>query len=440
MPLYDDIYETGSNKSIPNNMDRYTPYRPKYKQPKQTVYGPEKPPGYIGYGKEDTGILYPIFKGLGLETPLYGGSIAKGQGSSGYQDSDMPFLAPLFKLFGLGEEEPSSAPVKPPALPSTPNRANTVTRPEGTGTYHPNTGTVPVSRTQGVPSEEIAGRISTENPYGANVNSRDILTDQVRIGAPTDAEAARNLESRVLQDQAAQAEVARLNRATEAMKSLREARSPAFSFGTDVIGRTGGIESKLNEASGRVINSNTPADAIASRMQEAIQSAKTRGLGRRAGLLAAAQIGKAYDAAKELQGIEAQVNKQPTTNPIDMARYLLDQQKFAQQQGVDKARLNIDTGTMQAKQAGTALEQQKYADTQRKDFMENFTAPEGAPRDELAAGVLHMSKVTGLPPDVMNTYLQRVIRKNNIDWENAPPKYLEQLYEKAVALAASENR
>lgn len=334
------------------------------------------------------------------------------------------------------------------------NPATSVARPEGTATYKPGTtvalpergnfreliGQSPQSKDK-ERTAAIAGRISPENPYGADVVNGGMRTNPIRVGALTDAEAARNLQDRALQDQATQAEVARLDRATEAMKSLREARSPRFSFGTDVIGSTGGIDSKLDEASGRVINRNTPANVVADRMIGAVRTAKNFGAGEKAGLLAATQMGQAYQDDKQLQSTESQMAaKQPVVNPLDTGRFLLDQQKFAQQQGIDKTRLNIDASTLKDKQAGTALEQQKYADTQRKDFMENFAAPEGAPRDDLIAGILATSKATGLPPDIMNTYLQRVAKANNIDWENSPPKDLKLLFEKAVALAASENR
>ena len=58
----------------------------------------------------------------------------------------------------------------------------------------------------------------------------------------------------------------------------------------------------------------------------------------------------------------------------------------------------------------------------------------------LKSGILAMSKATGLSPDVINTYVQRVAKANNVDWKNAPPKDLKLLFEQATALAASENK
>jgi len=331
---------------------------------------------------------------------------------------------------------------------------NTVTRPEGTATIQPGTG-VATSESgnskeligQSPQSKEkeriaaIANRISPENPYGADVVN--MPAGRMQVGARTDAEAARNLQDRAAQDQATQAEVARLNRATDAMQSLREARSPKFSFGASSIG--GGPDT-LDVASGRVINRDTPASVVASRMQDAVSTARRFGGfgGGKTGRLIAEEIGKVYLADKALQQSELETgvknNQAATTSAADMNKYLLDQQKFAYQQGIDKARLNIDANTLKDKQASTILEQQKYADTQQKSFMDNFIAPEGAPVDELKSGILAMSKATGLSPDVMNTYVQRVAKANNVDWKNAPPKDLKLLFEQATALATSENK
>ena len=334
------------------------------------------------------------------------------------------------------------------------NTANTVTRPEGTATIQPGTGVAtPESGNfkeligQSPQSKEkeriaaIANRISPENPYGADVVN--MPAGRMWVGARTDAEAARNLQDRAAQDQATQAEVARLNRATDAMQSLREARSPKFSFGASSIG--GGPDT-LDVASGRVINRDTPASVVASRMQDAVDTARRFGGfgGGKTGRLIAELIGKAYLADKALQQSELEAgvknNQAATTSAADMNKYLLDQQKFAYQQGIDKARLNIDANTLKDKQANTILEQQKYTDTQQKSFMDNFIAPEGAPVDELKSGILAISKATGLSPDVMNTYVQRVAKANNVDWKNAPPKDLELLFKQATALAASENK
>lgn len=369
-------------------------------------------------------------------------------------------IAPLNKfLFGTTPTESKDNSILSPSAEEAARRqrmpmANTVTRPEGTATIQPGTGVAtPESGNfkeligQSPQSKEkeriaaIANLISPENPYGADVVN--MLAGRMQVGARTDAEAARNLQDRTAQDQATQAEVARLNRATDAMQSLREARSPKFSFGASSIG--GGPDA-LDVASGRVINRDTPASVVASRMQDAVNTARRFGGfgGGKTGKLIAEEIGKVYLADKALQQSELEAgiknNQAATTSAADMNKYLLDQQKFAYQQGIDKARLNIDANTLKDKQANTILEQQKYADTQQKSFIDNFIAPEGAPVDELKSGILAMSKATGLSPDVMNTYVQRVAKANNVDWKNAPPKDLKLLFEQATALAASENK
>ena len=369
-------------------------------------------------------------------------------------------ITPLNKfLFGTTPTESKDNSILPSSAEEAARRqrmpmANTVTRPEGTATIQPGTGVAtPESGNfkeligQSPQSKEkeriaaIANRISPENPYGADVVN--MPAGRMQVGARTDAEAARNLQDRAAQDQATQAEVARLNRATDAMQSLREARSPKFSFGASSIG--GGPDT-LDVASGRVINRDTPASVVASRMQDAVNTARRFGGfgGGKTGRLIAEEIGKVYLADKALQQSELEAgvknNQATTTSATDMNKYLLDQQKFAYQQGIDKARLNIDANTLKDKQANTILEQQKYTDTQQKSFMDNFIAPEGAPVDELKSGILAMSKATGLSPDVMNTYVQRVAKANNVDWKNAPPKDLKLLFEQATALAASENK
>ena len=364
-------------------------------------------------------------------------------------------VAPLNKfLFGTTPTESKDNSILPSSAEEAARRqrmpmVNTVTRSEGTAAIQPGTG---VATPESGNSKELIGqypqsiasisnRISPENPYGADVVN--MPAGGMQVGARTDAEAARNLQDRAAQDQATQAEVARLNRATDAMQSLREARSPKFSFGASSIG--GGPDA-LDVASGRVINRDTPASVVASRMQDAVQDARRFGGfgGGKTGRLIAEVIGKSYLADKALQQSELETgvknNQINAANAADMNRFLVDQQKFAQQRNMDKARLNMEAGALQNKQESTALARQKYADTQQKEFMNNYIAPEGAPGDELKSGILAMSKATGLSPDIMNTYLQRVATANNVDWKNAPPKDLKQLYEKAVALAAAENK
>lgn len=332
----------------------------------------------------------------------------------------------------------------------------TATRPEGVATMRRFTG-------EAIPGQTAADRASPENPYGADIVSSAVPGAKQGgwVGARTDAEAARNLQDRALQDQATQAEVARLNRATDAMRSLREAQSPRFSFGASSIG--GGPDT-LDVASGRVINRDTPASVVASRMQDAVNTARRFGGfgGGKTGRLIAEEMGKVYLADKALQQSELEAgvknNQAVAASNADMNKFLvgqqnfaqqqnmekaklnMEQQKFEQQQGLDKERLTVEKDALRNKQESTALGRQKYIDTQQKEFMNNYIAPEGAPADELKSGILAMSKATGLSPGIMNIYVQRVAKANNVDWKNAPPKDLKLLFEQATALAASENK
>ena len=299
--------------------------------------------------------------------------------------------------------------------------ATMVARSEGTASIQPNTGvvqTAPLTEKERIAG--IAGRISPENPYGANVVGGNMRTNQIRIGAANDEETARNLQDRVLQDQATQSEVARLNRATDALRSLREERSPAFRFGVDSIG---GGPDKLDVASGRVINRDTPANVVADRMTSAVDTARRFGAGGRAGKEIAKQMGTAYTADKELQGIEAQLAAKGTgMNPVDMGRFLLDQQKFAQQQGIDKSNLQLREKELQNKEVGTSLEQQKYLDTQRDSFMQKFTYPdENAPQDQIGAAVFDMSRASGIPSEVITARYKQEADKAGVDWKNIKP-------------------
>jgi hypothetical protein len=324
---------------------------------------------------------------------------------------------------------------KPPGTPIT-----TVTRPEGTASIQPNTGivqTAPLTEKERIAG--IAGRISPENPYGANMVGGNMRTNQIRIGAATDEEAARNLQDRALQDQATQAEVARLNRATDSLKSLREERSPAFRFGVDSIG---GGPDKLDVASGRVINRDTPTNVVADRMMSAVDTARRFGAGGKAGRLAAKQIGDAYMADKELQGLEAQLAAKGTgINLMDMGRFLLDQQKFAQQQGIDKSNLQLREKELQNKEAGTSLEQQKYLDTQRNAFTDNFTfSDQNAPREQIGADVFEMSRVSGIPPKTVAAAYEQTGKELGIDWGKGGPKSQKALSEEVMKRLARDYR
>ena len=152
---------------------------------------------------------------------------------------------------------------------------------------------------------------------------------------------------------------------------------------------------------------------------------------------AAADIYGSYiEAAKPVRGISP-----PTTNPVDLQRFLLDQQKFGWQQGLDKSRLNLDAAGIGAKVAGQNLEQSKYAAEQRANFLKDFIYPdEKAPQAELGALTWQLSQSTGgaVPPEIMANYIQKAAEANGVDWKNAPPKSLAELGKKAMELAKAD--
>jgi hypothetical protein len=128
------------------------------------------------------------------------------------------------------------------------------------------------------------------------------------------------------------------------------------------------------------------------------------------------------------QAMQRPVAQAPAVNPLDAQRFLLDQQKFGWQQGVDKGRLTLDQAKVQNEAATTSLAQKKQELEAKSAFTENFSVgKEGAPDKELAAGAWEISKATGVPAEIIQGYIQR----SDFDWKNGPPanmtKYLENI-------------
>jgi hypothetical protein len=178
-------------------------------------------------------------------------------------------------------------------------------------------------------------------------------------------------------------------------------------------------------------------------MTSAVDTARRFGVGGKAGRLAAKQIGDAYTVDKELQGLEAQLAAKQGAgiSPIDMGRFLLDQQKFAQQQGIDKSNLQLREKELQNKETGTSLEQQKYLDTQRKAFTDNFTfSDQNAPREQIAADVFEMSRVSGIPPETVAAAYEQTVKDLGIDWGKGGPKSQKALSEEVMKRLARDYR
>jgi hypothetical protein len=137
------------------------------------------------------------------------------------------------------------------------------------------------------------------------------------------------------------------------------------------------------------------------------------------------------------------VAQAPAVNPLDAQRFLLDQQKFGWQQGVDKGRLTLDQAKVQNEVATTSLAQKKQDIEAQSDFISKFTYPDkGAPTEQLGALAFTLSKSSGgqIPPELMTGYIKAAADEAGVDWEDAPPKSLTALGKRAMELAAQDNR
>jgi hypothetical protein len=307
--------------------------------------------------------------------------------------------------------------------------STSIARPEGTAKIQPNTRVVETSPV-GTP---LAGRISSINPYGADVTSPALNTNQVRVGAGTDAEAARNLQDRALQDQASGAEVQRLNRATEAMRELRAARRGVSVNELDSV----------QQAAPEVRNPFAlPGDAFGddimrkNKLMSTIENPQGwLGKTRRANQEAAVKTFNSF-----MENNNQPIQQKNTTSPLDMGRFLLDQQKAVAQQGLDKARLGIEQGTLASKQMEAGLKQREYTDKTRKEFMETVqldVPPEY--QSQIASDVFQMSQATDglIPPETMVNEYMNFAKANEIDFEDMKPVDLLKFNEKFMASITS---
>jgi len=256
------------------------------------------------------------------------------------------------------------------------------------------------------------------------------------VGAATDAEAAKNLQDRLAQDEAAKSIAANMDRGTEALRDLRAEQMGITRNALDTAeGRARGTTVLPSAPSPFSQPGDSFGDEVLRRDQlvRDINNPRASRTDRKA---AADIYGSYIEAAKPVRGISP-----PTTNPVDLQRFLLDQQKFGWQQGLDKSRLNLDAAGIGAKVAGQNLEQSKYAAEQRANFLKDFIYPdEKAPQAELGALTWQLSQSTGgaVPPEIMANYIQKAAEANGVDWKNAPPKSLAELGKKAMELAKAD--
>lgn len=259
------------------------------------------------------------------------------------------------------------------------------------------------------------------------------------VGAATDAEAARNLQSRFEQDKAASQMAANFDRQTEA---LRNARAEKLGISREV----------LDASEGRGVVKGTPVEIAPNpfvmpgdnfgddiRRRNELLSTINDPNARKADRAAALSTFQSFMGRPQPQPVRVQPQSRDT--PLDTNKFLLDQQKFAWQQGVDRNKAAIDELEAQSKVAGAKLQQQKYNDEQRQAFINDFSYPaEGAPQAQLGELAWNLSKSTGgqLSPREATLYIQKAADKNGIDWKDVQPESFVALGQEAMKLAKQD--
>lgn len=258
-------------------------------------------------------------------------------------------------------------------------------------------------------------------------------------GASTDAEAARNLQARFEQDEAAKGIAAGYDRAVERLRDLRAEKLGISRNDLDVYeGRAKAPEEQPAQQNPFALPGDKYGDDVF--RKNALLSTINDSRASRSERKAAADTYNTFiESGREQQPQRGQPGS--SINPLDLQRFLLDQSKFDYQQNLDKGRLGIEAGTLRNKQAGTELDQQKYSDERRKAFIDNFSYPdENAPREQLGALTLQLADSTGgvIPPEIMVGYIQKAAEEAGVDWEDAPPKSLTALGKRAMELATKD--
>lgn len=270
------------------------------------------------------------------------------------------------------------------------------------------------------------------------------------VGAETDAQAAKALQDRAAQNQAAQFNINNMNRAAEAERDLRATRLGVSRGVLDRMEGRNDTEAAVASAaaqsatSGQVNPLSMPGDSFydtRSRqatydraMQQALAGNKQEQKGAAATLTALNDFRDKNLAAQVAQG-------KSSIDPVDMGKFLLDQQRFNYQQqndankflldkerfnyqqGLDKERLAIDRSAAEGKQTERQLARQKYMDESRKAFVDEFTFSDPkAPTKQIAGAVFDISQATGVPLDVVSQFYEQTVKDLKIDYAKGGPK------------------
>lgn len=273
------------------------------------------------------------------------------------------------------------------------------------------------------------------------------------VGAETDAQAAKALQDRAEQNQAAQFNINSMNRGAEAERDLRATRLGVSRGVLDRMEGRNDTEAAVAAAaaqsaptSGQFNPLSMPGDSLYdtrsrqatydSAIQQALSGNKQEQKGAAATLTALNDFRE-----KNLAAQVAQSKDQTGVNPVDMDKFLLDQEKFKQtqntdanrflldkerfnyQQGLDKERLTVDRNEAEGKQAERQLTRQKYMDESRKAFVNEFAFSDPkAPREQIAGAVFDISQATSVPPDVVSQFYEQAVKDLKIDYGKGGPK------------------
>lgn len=250
-------------------------------------------------------------------------------------------------------------------------------------------------------------------------------------GAATDAEASRNLQARAEQDAAASQVAAGYDRAIERMRDVRAEAQGISRNALDQYEGRAQVPQTQEKFNPFALPGDSYGDDVFRKNQLVSRMEDPR--------LKRSERKAATEAFNAYMGREPPKAASSNVDPVDMQRFLLDQQKFGYQQQNDQQRLKLDMAGLANDTAKTQLENQKYLGEERKSFMDNFSYPdENAPREQIGAGIWQMSQASGIPPETLMGYVQRKANESKIDWKNGPPTAagLQQLLEEAFKDAA----
>lgn len=309
----------------------------------------------------------------------------------------------------------------------------------------------------GVTGSNTSGRAGYTNKtyYGpdANVVASGLSSATGRggfVGAETDAQAAKALQDRAEQNQAAQFNINSMNRGAEAERDLRATKLGVSRGVLDRMEGRNDTEAAVAAAAAQSATSNQsnpfsmPGDnfydtrsrqaTYDNAVQQALAGNKQEQKGAAATLTALNDFREKNLAAQVTQG-------KGSIDPIDMNKFLLDQQRFNYQQqndankflldkerfnyqqGLDKERLAVDRSEAEGKQAERQLARQKYMDESRKAFANEFTFSDPkAPREQIAGAVFDISQATGIPLDVVSQFYEQAVKDLKIDYSKGGPK------------------